>query len=477
MRNPFKSEAFSWLRAVALDPVGGMGLLLATIGGMLFAVFLFLAMLGFPFSHYIGIFIYIILPAVLFLGLILIPLGRWRIGRRYPGGRLPQFDFENPRHLKKLGVFLALSVVNVCFFGLASYEAYHLSDSNEFCGRLCHQVMEPEWAAYQDSPHSRVDCVSCHIGPGAGWFVRSKLSGARQVLAVATGDYHRPIETPIHNLRPARETCEQCHWPEKFHGEKLKVIERFQEDEENTSLQTVLLMRVGGGTRNGEPVGGIHWHTNSANRIEYVSTDDSREEIPWMQLETPDGEIVEYVADGYDESQVQELLQTRPRRTMDCMDCHNRPTHTFESVDDALDRALANGRLDRSIPFLRRNAARVLQTEVGRDDDARQKIREALEDLYGGEMVLSPELLEETTAGLLAIWSRNVFPAMEIQWGTYPNFLGHGDGEGGCFRCHAGDHTSTSGRTIPDDCETCHGMLAWEEEDPDILSELSLGTR
>jgi hypothetical protein len=469
---------FSWLREVALDPVGGLGILLATFGGGLFVVLVGLSLAGFPFNHYVGIFIYLVLPMILLTGLVLIPIGRWRIARRYPGGRMPQFDFENPRHLRAFGVFLLMSAANICLFGIASYGAYHLSDSNEFCGLVCHTVMEPEWTAHQLSPHSRVGCVECHIGPGAGWFVRSKLSGVRQVLAVAAGTYTRPIETPVHNLRPARETCEQCHWPEKFHGDKLQTITHFDNDEESTELVTALLLRVGGGTVNRKPAGGIHWHTNPANRVTYVSTDDSREEIPWIRLETEDGEVEDFVADGFEGTE--ELLQARPPRTMDCVDCHNRPTHVFESPEEAVDRLLQEDRLSREIPFVRREAVRALRAVENPGDDPAAAIREALEKAYekyaDRGIEIAPSDLTAVSEEVGVIWSRNVFPAMQVSWGTYPSFLGHED-DGGCFRCHDGMHTSSSGRTISDDCETCHVILAEEEENPVILSEIYDGTR
>jgi hypothetical protein len=463
-----------FLRQAALDPVGALGILLATIGGALFLALVALSLSGYPFNHYVGIFIYIALPGVLFVGLVLIPIGRWRLARSSPVGKLPRFDFENPRHLKNLGMFLAMTVVNVALFGIASFGAFHLSESNEFCGLVCHEVMAPEWTAYQRSPHSRVQCVKCHIGPGADWFVRSKLSGARQVLAVATGNFSRPIETPVHNLRPARETCEQCHWPEKFHGDRLVTRRHYENDEENTELVTALLLRIGGGTVNDEANRGIHWHTNPRNQVTYVSTDDSREEIPWVRLERQDGTAEEYVVEDFEG--LDELVATRPARTMDCVDCHNRPTHIYETLEGAVDLALAEGRLSRDIPYVRREAVGALRA-IGDDaTDPPAQILEALKTQYADRDVLvSDEDLDAVSQELGIIYSRNVFPSMNLTWGTYPSFLGHED-DSGCFRCHDGMHESASGETISDDCETCHVILAEEEEQPAILSELYEGT-
>lgn len=461
--------ASSWLRTTAMDPIGGLGVLFATFGGVLFVILLALSLLGFPFNTYTGILIWIGLPAILLIGLVLIPIGRWRLARSSPGGKLPEIDFDNPDHLRKLGVFLGITLLNVLIFGFAGYGAYHYSESNEFCGLTCHTVMQPEWTAYQLSPHARVGCVDCHIGEGADWFVRSKLSGARQVLAVATGSYHRPIETPIANLRPARETCEQCHWPEKFHGDKLTQITVYEEDEENTETQTVLLLKVGGTEKSGE-ARGIHWHIHPSVTVEYISTDASRQEIPWVHLEREDGTVEEFVADGVD---LEELKATGQRRVMDCMDCHNRPTHTFELPQRAVDHALADGRLDKTVPWMKRSAVRALRAEVAVGEDPAPRIRAALVEAFEAKgEVPGDAALGKATEELEKIWGHNVFPRMDITWGTYPNFLGHQD-DSGCFRCHDDGHESTTtGETISGDCETCHSLLAEEEEAPRILTEL-----
>ena len=130
-------------------------------------------------------------------------------------------------------------------------------DSVTFCGQTCHTVMQPEYTAYQNSPHSHVECVKCHIGPGASWFVKSKLSGVGQVFAVTFNTYPKPIPTPVHNLRPARETCETCHWPQKYGEDRVQVINKFADDETNTITKTVLLMKIGGGNH-GIGIHGTH---------------------------------------------------------------------------------------------------------------------------------------------------------------------------------------------------------------------------
>jgi nitrate/TMAO reductase-like tetraheme cytochrome c subunit len=210
-------------------------------------------MIGLHSNPYMGILFYLILPGLFVFGLMLIPIGMWRDRRRRQaqGAELAwtRIDFNIPRHRNVAFIVLAITFANVLIVSLAAYTGVHYMDSNEFCGTVCHSVMEPEFSAFQDGPHSRVGCVQCHIGPGAPWFVKAKISGLRQVIAVNLKTYSRPIPSPVHNLRPARETCEQCHWPEKFHGDKVKVIHEFASDETNTESTTTLQIHVGGRQR------------------------------------------------------------------------------------------------------------------------------------------------------------------------------------------------------------------------------------
>ena len=166
------------------------------------------------------------------------------------------------------GVFL-LAFVMVSSVG--SYKAYEYTDSVQFCGLTCHTVMHPQYTAHQLSAHARVTCAECHVGSGASWYVKSKFSGARQVFAAAFNTYPRPIPTPVHNLRPAQDTCEQCHWPRKFYGAQLKVFTHYSSDEKNTPRQVRLLIKTGGGDPATGAPEGIHWHMNIANQIDYVA--------------------------------------------------------------------------------------------------------------------------------------------------------------------------------------------------------------
>jgi hypothetical protein len=436
---------------------------------------------GVRISPYTGIIAFLILPGVFVLGLVLIPLGiGLKFHREKLEGRLPteypQIDLADAKLREAFLFVVVMTGVNLALFLTASYRGVHYMDSVQFCGQTCHSVMEPEYIAYVRSPHARVACVECHIGPGASWFARSKLSGAYQVVSVNFNLYSRPIPTPIENLRPSRETCEQCHWPLKFHGDKLAVKARFAEDEENTETKTVLLMHTGGiDPLTQKPQGNHGVHLQPDAVIQYYAADDSRQEIPYVWYQRADGEVIEYVSEITEEPI--EDLRAQPGRIMDCMDCHNRPTHTFQLPATALDQALAARQIDPGLPYIKQKGMELLQAEYSSQDGAAEQIRVRLRAFYREEyagLFNSPNpSLEQAADAITEIYRTNVFPSMNISWGTYSNNLGH-DPFPGCFRCHDGLHSSPDGEhTIRSDCDTCHSLLAMEEPDPEILRTLA----
>jgi hypothetical protein len=426
----------------------------------------------------------LVLPALFVLGLALMPLGVWRRWRGLRSrGTLPDVypavDLLGPALRGGVSLFLLATVVNVAIVGTGTYRALHYMDSVEFCGTACHRVMAPEYSAYLDSPHSRVSCTECHIGPGAPWFVRSKLSGARQVLAVTLDTFSRPIPSPVQHLRPARETCEQCHWPRKFHGDKLVVKTKFADDEENTRTTTVLMLRIGGHGPNGRV--GIHGrHLDETERIQYVST-GGRQSISRVSYVDDDGRTVEYASEppvaGAGQTGAAEDAPPAEHRRMDCMDCHNRPTHAFPLPERAVDQALAEGRIPAELPFVKKKAVELLRAGYANRDTAARTIEAGLPAFYAEKY---PELtaqkralIAKAAAEVKAIYLRNVFPGMKVEWGTYPNNIGHEDFPG-CFRCHDDGHKSPDGRTITQDCTACHAILAMDEKDPKVLADLGL---
>jgi len=432
-----------------------------------------------PPHPYIGLLVYLILPGVFVLGLLLIPFGIWLRRRNLrSAGTLPTvyptIDLHLPvvRHTME---WVALAtLLNLLIISTASYRGVQYMDSVSFCGTTCHTVMAPEYAAYQNSPHSRVACVECHIGPGAGWFVRSKLSGLRQVVAVTLHTYSRPIPSPVKYLRPARETCEQCHWPQRFTGDKFLVNTSYKDDEKNTPQTDVLVLRVGGRTSTGGV--GIHGrHLADASRIHYISTDAERQTIPVVYYTDDQGKTTEFIST--DAKPTQHQLDKGEHRTMDCVDCHNRPTHKFDLPENAVDKAMSVGHISSELPFIKKKAVELLKVDYPARDVARQRIIDELNNFYRTNYLSVYQtrrvLVQQAGDELAAIYLRNVFPEMRVTWGVHPNNLGHNDSPG-CFRCHDGSHTSADGQTITNDCSACHQVLSAGEENPKILTELGM---
>ena len=284
-------------------------------------------------SPYLGILTYIVAPAFLIAGLLLILIGvlRERSKRRKVSPeKIPEhlridLNVAHDRH-----VFVAVMMISFTFLLLTAfgtYQTYHFTESVQFCGLTCHGVMRPEHTAYQNSPHARVSCAQCHIGSGAGWYVRSKLSGAYQVYATLVNKYPRPIPVPVKSLRPAQDTCEQCHWPKKFFGAAERINRHYLSDEHNTRWTVWLLMKIGGGNTAQGPAGGIHWHMNIANKVEYIATDPQRLVIPWVRMIDQNGKVTVY--QSADNPLSPEKVTAAAMRVMDCMDCHNRPAHVY----------------------------------------------------------------------------------------------------------------------------------------------------
>jgi len=423
-------------------------------------------------NPYEGILAYLALPGPFFIGLILIPLGMWLRRRRegraaiYPPS-FPRLAWSNPE-LRRLTYFIgATTIINLVVASQLTYGAVGYMDSVTFCGKTCHNVMQPEFTAYQNSPHSRVECVKCHIGPGASWFVRSKLSGVGQVVAVTFNTYPRPIPTPVRNLRPARETCEACHYPQKYGEDRVEILPKFADDEANTKTETVLLMKIGGGNHGI----GIHGtHLGPGVRIRYKPSDESRQTIPWVEYDGPDGKRVYAVKDAKTDG--------LPVREMDCMDCHNRPTHTYELPERGLDNAMNAGLISPTLPFAKKKALEILKVSYASREEAAHRIPQAFEEYYQKSYpAVWAQRRSDVAASALqvyALWSRNIFPDMKVTWGSYPNNLGHMDFPG-CFRCHDGSHTTTKGdQAITQDCNACHNLLAMDEKSPKILTDLGV---
>lgn len=445
-----------------------LGIGVATVTGVLIVIFIAVDLLGKARNPYLPLFGFVVLPAVFLVGLILIPLGMWRrrraLRRQEAGAEeipaYPRLDVNEPHVRATAMVALGLTVLNAIIFGTASFLAVEHMDSPRFCGVTCHTVMQPEYTAYQDSPHGRVACVECHIGPGASWFVRTKIDGLRQVWKTFWSTYPRPITTPVHTLRPARETCETCHWPAKHHGDKMRFFARYATDEANTPSYTVMLLKTGGGNQDLGGHGGIHWwHINQDNRIRYVA-DEKRQEMLWVELLTPTGETFTYTPGGSGE--VPADVEKRAR-LMDCVDCHSRPSHYFPPPDRALD-ALLDAVPDYvSLPYFKRQAMAAITASYPSHAAGVAGVEQAVKDYYQSNypalVAQRGDVIARAAAAAAQVYARSVFPEMQTNWETHANHIGHEESPG-CFRCHGGDHATADGsRTIPVECDSCHVFL------------------
>jgi len=451
--------------------LAGTGLALASM--ILIISLFFMQQLGFEGGPYLGILTFLILPMLFVLGLVLIPIGSvlWRRRqKRMPGGEgtllLPVFDLNQPKTRRWLLMLVGVTMVNAVVLAGATYKGVEVMESVEFCGLACHSVMEPEHTAHQLSPHSRVSCADCHIGPGADWFVKSKLDGAWQLVAVAFDLYPRPVPTPLHDLRPARETCEQCHWPTKFIGDKLTVEKSYADDEVNTELTTALLLKVGGAEAGRST--GIHWHVDPGVKIRYRSN-ETREDIYDVEFTDVTGETKVYTDRRAPE-------EGGVWRDMDCVDCHNRPSHIYHQPEKEIDRAIRDGAVNPSLPFVKREALRIVDQQYDSHEDAREKISAELRTFYAEnypDIIVSDSAAIEAAAQRLGdLYSVNVFPQMKVWWNTYPDHIGH-EQSPGCYRCHGRRLRTEERETISRDCDVCHTVLAEKEKDPKILSLFS----
>ncbi len=458
-----------FIRGIMTNWTGTAGVVLTTSAFLLFVFFELLQMAGILTNSYVGLISYMALPALFLVGLILIPIGWWQFKRatgRSTTELLTQRFPDDMTQAKRLGSSLVgmiglLTVVNILFIGIGGARMLHFMDSPKFCGTACHSVMEPEWVAYQNSPHAHVRCVDCHVGEGADALLDAKLNGLWQVVSATFDLYERPIPTPVHQLRPARETCEKCHWPDKFYGERIKTFPKFGFDQESTPRHTTLALKIGSGTEDSQ--GSIHWHIAEANEVRYQAADEKRLSMDWVEIKR--GDQFHRYTNRKNAGHATEETDAAEARSMDCVDCHNRATHIYQNPETALNEALASGRISRDLPFAKKVGLGALLGGYGSDKAVGlEMIDNAVRGYYLRQEHDAPVNLADVdlmVAELQAIYSRNIFPGMKVEWNTYPSHLGH-QNDSGCFRCHNPDMIDEAGAAIPYDCTMCHSILAMD---------------
>jgi hypothetical protein len=446
------------------SPVSVAGMVLTTISAVLFLVVFLADVFGLHTNPYVGIVFFLVLPGLFVIGLLLIPLGAWIERRRRAAGkqpssvRWPQIDLNDSTQRSTAVIVFALTIANIVIVSLGAYRGVEYMDSVEFCGQVCHTAMKPESVAHAAGAHAHVKCVDCHVGPGAASIARAKLAGTRRLLAVMFHTYPRPIVAAPEQLLSARETCERCHWPEQFHGDRIRRIAEYADDEKNTESVTTLRVHVGGGDGRRGVASGIHWHMNVANIIEYIATDRDRQTIPYVRMTDGQGVVREYVAGTV----TPEWLAKGDRHRMDCMDCHNRPSHQVVATPErAVNEAMAEGGIPRTLPFVHREAVKVLKAPYPSHDAGTDVISRVLKDFY---RTAHPQVaasrgadIDRAVLAVQGVYRRNVFPDMNVRFGTYANNLGHIDSPG-CFRCHDDSHKSKDGKKIGQECDTCHAI-------------------
>jgi hypothetical protein len=457
-------------RGLWRNPMSYLGIAMSAVAALLIALLLIIDMLAAVHSPYLGVLLFFIMPVFFMAGFVLLAWGmRDEHKRRRKSAivEIPEFPILNlnlPAHRTRFLVFIVGAAFTALLLTVIAYEAYHFTESLTFCGELCHEVMEPEAVASQNSPHARVSCAGCHVGPGAGWYVKSKLAGSRQMLAVLLDSFPRPIPPAIQHLRPARETCEECHWPEKFYGSKLKTRTHFGFDAYNIPHDVSMLVRIGGGESAAKEGGsGIHWHMLSDKEVTFKATDPGQQVIPVVWEKHADGTVVEYRAEGYEEDAEQDDKGGHGDevRLVDCVVCHNRPTHIYRSPNLAMDKALFEEAIDVKLPYIKKLGVEVLIGEYASHEEAAEAIRAKVWAFYkkeypDKEYELGPSILEAAEV-IIGIYNNNFFPEMKVSWKEYPDNIGHWIYPG-CFRCHDGKHVSEDGKTIRRDCEICHTM-------------------
>jgi nitrate/TMAO reductase-like tetraheme cytochrome c subunit len=406
--------------------------------------------------------IFFVPPVFVFAGVAVVLVGmylqwiRWRMHKPLSFARYPKWDLNVARERKALLVVAIGAVLLSVPAIYGGYQAYLYTDAVSFCGGVCHS-MTPEYVTYRSSPHARVECAQCHVGPGATGYISSKIRGMEELVETVQDDYPRPIPVPVVSLRPIRGNCEQCHWPAHFFGARQVRQVHFLSDEQNTRWEIDMLVLVGGGDSGGKSQMGIHWHV--ASKVEYVATDAERQNVTWVRAVDPrTGQANVYTS------------QPRPSttapageiRTMDCVDCHNRPSHILQAPDRSVDLALADGRLDPSLPFIKQQGVAALAAPYAGRPQALRGIDSALrgyyQKTYPQVYTARQPAINAAITYLQDTYNRCFFPAMKVRWDTYYMNDGHFQFPG-CFRCHDGQHKSVDGKAIRSDCDDCHRIM------------------
>jgi len=347
--------------------------------------------------------------------------------------------------------------------------AVGFSETPAFCG-MCH-TMDPELKAYAMSPHRDVTCAECHVEPGAAGFIKAKANGTKQLFDIITGQFPTPIEPPDHAKLPAvKDTCLKCHSLDELtaNGGPVKLVlrPRYLPDETNTQ-QTVAVMLRPGGLGDSSGVLGVHWHV--AQKVTYTTSDIRSRKIDLVEITAKDGTTKQYISGSQVavstdvKPDVARLKSSETNRRMDCIDCHNRIGHGIPSPDQTVDEAIAAGKINATLPYIKRESVALLNGNYVSLKAADTAI-DGLKATYAAKYPLIAQAKSgQVTAAIDELKTEYrliATPAMKVQAKTYPDNLGHQTSLG-CFRCHDGAHYlvvkgQVTNKTIPSACSTCH---------------------
>jgi hypothetical protein len=443
--------------------ISGLGVFLTTMSAASFLTVLAIELSGRNLGNYVGIISYLILPVFFILGLVLIPVGLFRLRALERKGVVrgfPVVDF-NDANVRTVGVVLAVvTVVNLMLVSTATFKGLEVMHTDAFCGGACHSVMGPEDTAHRVTSHANVLCVDCHIGEGAQHFVTAKLRGASQLLQLLTGRVDRPAHQPT---EVASEICTRCHAAGRWGEDRVHIRKLFSADEK-AALTTTVWRANPGGQRDGKWHGA---HAHLAMEVRFLA-DAKRATIVEVERKHEDGHVETFKAKDVP------VPEGATWRVMGCTDCHNRPAHRFFMPETVVERALGRGAIDRELPFIVKASLEALKADYPSHEAALGGIPKALTAFYAKQLPTQTEEQQKaiTAAGALLAteWTHNVFPEMKVGWGTYVDYFQH---EPGCFRCHDKNHENPKGEAISKKCSgLCHEVITSEDADPEVVELL-----
>lgn len=437
---------------------------LIIVAGSLFA---FLLLIAFDLTTgganpYVGILSYIVAPFFFGLGAFLAILGWiWHWKKRADTAASLRFDLSKLRDRR---IFMGFVAAAICFMfvsSIGSYQTYTYTSSNEFCGTVCHSVMEPQFVAYPEDAHSKISCVECHVGEGAAGAVKAKWHGIYKVYSLAFEKYPTPLRADPHYLPTVQESCLKCHENDQSLKDVAKTYHHFLSDDENTPFSVALRLKLGPDETSAAKTRGIHWHARPENKVEFTQSTEDADIVPWIRVTDASGTATEYAFHPDEDDEMEglpDLSLVTETQTMDCLDCHSRPAHAFPKPNDQVEFALRHGLVDSSLPELKYVVAGALNPVY----DNRENAAKGIEDHMSHALRREDSTKVKTAIDAVqAMFAKSIFPEMKADWRAYPDQIGHKDVLG-CFRCHDDKHISTDGsKTLSSsNCNTCHDVIS-----------------